>query len=344
MKKRLIFICAAIWIVCIAILAGVLWSGNARVADTDPEQQRIRDLIVQLGFEQWHKRVEATEELKKIGEPALPLLVLVKNSRDNEVRPRVRSIIRHILAPYEDAERLSWQFTLLRQLEARGIKPPADFIANIANLQAPAPPAPDPMQNVEPPPPIAPPPIQDGLGALGPGGGMNIDPMQAARGLNPGNGMLGGLMGGGLGGGLGGLMGGMGGGMGGGMLGNLMQMTRQAQAIGIARAQAQQGGPAANNPIRQMRPPDQAQLQNMSLNLLDSVGVRLTEAQEGLRVTDVRPGSPASKAGIRPGDILTKADGRQLARFDDARETIVGKSVKLDLLRREEPLQLELRQ
>jgi hypothetical protein len=342
MKKRLIIICAAIWIVCIAILAGALWSRNALVADTDPEQQRIKDLIVQLGFEQWSKRVEATEELKKIGEPALPLLVLVKSSRDNEVRPRVRSIIRHILAPYEDGEFLSWEFALLRQLEARGIKPPADFIASISNLQAPAPLAPDPIPNVEPPPPIAPPPVQDGLGDVRPGGGgMNVDPMQAARAMNPGNGMLGGMSGG-MGGGMGGLMGGMGGGGGGGMLGNLMQMTRQAQAIGIARGQAQQANPG--NIIRQAPPVDRAQLQDLSLNLLDSVGVRLTEAQEGLRVTDVRPGSPASKAGIRPGDVLTKADGRQLAKFDDARESIVGKSVKLDLLRREEPLQLELSQ
>lgn len=335
--------CAAIWIVCLAILAGALWTGKSVVADTDPEQQRIKDLIVQLGFEQWNKRVEATEELKKIGEPALPLLLLVKNSRDNEVRPRVRSIIRHILAPYQEGERLSWEFVVLRKLEAQGIKPPASFIASVSNLQAPAPPALEPPpQQFEPPP--APPRVQDGLGAVPPGGGgMNIDPLQAARGMNPGNGMLGGMMGGGMGGLLGGMGGGMGGLGGGGLLGNMIQMSRQAQAIGIARGMAQQGA-APDNPIRRAPPVDRAQLQDMSLNLLDSVGVRLTEAQDGLRVTDVRPGSPASKAGIRPGDVLTKADGRQLMKFDDARANLVGKSVTLDLLRREEPLQLQLAQ
>lgn len=343
MKKRILLMCAAIWIVCLAILAGALWTGKSVVADTDPEQQRIKDLIVQLGFEQWNKRVEATEELKKIGEPALPLLLLVKNSRDNEVRPRVRSIIRHILAPYQEGERLSWEFVVLRKLEAQGIKPPASFIASVSNLQAPAPPALEPPpQQFEPPP--APPRVQDGLGAVPPGGGgMNIDPLQAARGMNPGNGMLGGMMGGGMGGLLGGMGGGMGGLGGGGLLGNMIQMSRQAQAIGIARGMAQQGA-APDNPIRRAPPVDRAQLQDMSLNLLDSVGVRLTEAQDGLRVTDVRPGSPASKAGIRPGDVLTKADGRQLMKFDDARANLVGKSVTLDLLRREEPLQLQLAQ
>jgi serine protease Do len=45
----------------------------------------------------------------------------------------------------------------------------------------------------------------------------------------------------------------------------------------------------------------------------------------GLRVTSVAPGSPATRAGVRQGDVLVSADGRQLRTFLD------WEAVKLDI-------------
>jgi carboxyl-terminal processing protease len=46
------------------------------------------------------------------------------------------------------------------------------------------------------------------------------------------------------------------------------------------------------------------------------VGIWLERAPEGFRVTSVLEGSPASRAGIAPGDLVVEADGRSLAGAD----------------------------
>jgi hypothetical protein len=333
MNKRIVLLCAVLWTICAVLLGAMFWHKQQRAQLPDAtDASRILELIMQLGAPDWSERLAATEELKRFGQTALPFLLIAKNTRDNEIRPRVRSIARWIVAPSQETEYDSWVGVFLKKLEANGIQPPP---AMLGNLQADPPP---PPQHAEFPPPLLPLQVPDGLGAMRPGGAGGL------RGMNPGAGMLGGMGPiGGLGG-LGGLMGGIGG-MGGGLLGNMIQMSRQAQAIGIARARAQQGVPAPDNPVRNAPRVDQAQLANATLNLLDSFGVRLSEDKEGLRVTDVRPGSTASKSGIRVGDVLMRADGRQLAKFDDAKETIGAadaKTAKIELLRRGDVLELNV--
>jgi carboxyl-terminal processing protease len=56
------------------------------------------------------------------------------------------------------------------------------------------------------------------------------------------------------------------------------------------------------------------------------VGMWLERSAEGLRVTSVLAGSPASEAGIVPGDLVVEADGRSLAEatLADAAEVLQG--------------------
>ena len=62
------------------------------------------------------------------------------------------------------------------------------------------------------------------------------------------------------------------------------------------------------------------------------IGIRDAEKGEGVEVTEVRSGSPASKAGFRTGDIIVEFDGErvrsaaQLTRL--VRETPAGRTVK----------------
>ena len=69
-----------------------------------------------------------------------------------------------------------------------------------------------------------------------------------------------------------------------------------------------------------------------------TIGVRITDAEkEGVRVEEVTEGSPAQKAGIRPGDIVVEFDGervrsaRQLSRL--VQETPEGRTVRATVLR-----------
>jgi S1-C subfamily serine protease len=42
-----------------------------------------------------------------------------------------------------------------------------------------------------------------------------------------------------------------------------------------------------------------------------------TELPNGVRFADIRPGSPAAKAGLRAGDILTEFDGKRIQNLYD---------------------------
>jgi serine protease Do len=67
------------------------------------------------------------------------------------------------------------------------------------------------------------------------------------------------------------------------------------------------------------------------------IGVTVDEVAEGVRIEDVDPNSPASKAGLRSGDVVVEVDGervrsaRQFSRL--IQESPEGKSVKLGVLR-----------
>jgi membrane-associated protease RseP (regulator of RpoE activity) len=81
-----------------------------------------------------------------------------------------------------------------------------------------------------------------------------------------------------------------------------------------------------------------------ALDLLDSLGARLTSAQDGMRVTELRDGSPAAAAGLRVGDLITHLNGRPLTDLDKAREWLGqqgnGQPARLDVKRRNDELTL----
>jgi carboxyl-terminal processing protease len=62
-----------------------------------------------------------------------------------------------------------------------------------------------------------------------------------------------------------------------------------------------------------LSPREYARFQASSHGQFSGVGMEVTQIPQGLRVTRVFPGSPAQRAGIRPGDRIVAADGRPLA-------------------------------
>jgi carboxyl-terminal processing protease len=61
--------------------------------------------------------------------------------------------------------------------------------------------------------------------------------------------------------------------------------------------------------------------QNSLDNAFEGIGTTITGVRQGLRIESVYPGSPAKKAGIRPGDVITHADGKRLAGLSEAAAT-----------------------
>jgi|GEM_PF-2494712 len=100
----------------------------------------------------------------------------------------------------------------------------------------------------------------------------------------------------------------------------------------------QQGeNPAANIPATPMG-------ELAAGDLMKSFGAKLVEAADGLRVVDVKSSSPASKAGLKAGDLLTLVNGRQAAKLDDVKEFLVnpeaGKPIMLEVTRKNESVTL----
>jgi len=63
---------------------------------------------------------------------------------------------------------------------------------------------------------------------------------------------------------------------------------------------------------------------------------------DGVTVADVMPGSPAAQAGVRPGDVIRKFDGRDVKNFTALRmfvaQTQLNKQVELEIMRNGKPL------
>src|SRR5213079_784389 len=66
---------------------------------------------------------------------------------------------------------------------------------------------------------------------------------------------------------------------------------------------------------------------------------------DGVTVADVMAGSPAAQAGVQPGDVIQKFDGRDVKNFNALRtlvaQTPLNKQVDLEVLRNGKPLQVK---
>jgi serine protease Do len=65
---------------------------------------------------------------------------------------------------------------------------------------------------------------------------------------------------------------------------------------------------------------------------------------EGVTVAEVVPGSPAAQAGVQPGDVIRKFDGRDVNNFNALRslvaQTQLNKQVELEIVRNGKPLKV----
>jgi hypothetical protein len=77
-------------------IAALACATFAFAADAPADAEKIGALIKQLGDADWNKRVEATDQLKRIGKPALPQLEEAAKGKDEEIASRARFLIRHI--------------------------------------------------------------------------------------------------------------------------------------------------------------------------------------------------------------------------------------------------------
>jgi putative serine protease PepD len=71
-----------------------------------------------------------------------------------------------------------------------------------------------------------------------------------------------------------------------------------------------------------------------------------TELPNGVRFADVRPGSPAAKAGLKAGDILTQFDGKPIQNLYDftyaLRASHPGQEVLVKVLRGTESIEAKV--
>jgi serine protease Do len=82
-------------------------------------------------------------------------------------------------------------------------------------------------------------------------------------------------------------------------------------------------------------------IQPMNAELAKGLGVAETS---GALVSSVVGGSPAAKAGVKPGDVITEYNGRKVARAEDlpraVAESAVGREVPLTVVRDGKPVTL----
>lgn len=76
-----------------------------------------------------------------------------------------------------------------------------------------------------------------------------------------------------------------------------------------------------------INPVEYRQWQESTAGEYGGLGIRIKPEAEGLRVTGILPGGPASKAGLVRGDLVLSADGRSLGSADPKNENAI-KSLK----------------
>jgi serine protease Do len=85
-------------------------------------------------------------------------------------------------------------------------------------------------------------------------------------------------------------------------------------------------------------------IQEVTPELAQSFGL---PQPEGALVSDIEPGSPAEKAGIRKGDIILKYNGKDIKRVRDlsllAANTAIGETVTITLLREKKSMTVALK-
>jgi hypothetical protein len=335
----------------------------------------VTRLIAQLGDDSWDKRHEATEALKKIGKPAAPQLEAAVNHRNIEISTRAKAILRHInggaaeaaaqpnaggnaagaagamdLGALMNNPQMQQMMQNPQMMEmARQMMAGQGGQGGAGGMDMGA-----VMQNPQVQQMIQQMMAGQGGGARGGAGGMDLGAlmnnpqvqqmlqnpqfMQMVMQMMAGQGGQGGR-GGNRGGMLGGAQGGRGGQLGGGQLGGgnlaaLMQNPQIQQLIqqmmaGGGRLGGGGGGLARNAPA----PPPAAE---MSTDLTSTFGVRVGEANGGVRVVDVKANTPAANAGLRTGDLIVSVNGRAVQSGEDFKDALAASAatIKLDVQRR----------
>lgn len=93
-------------------------------------------------------------------------------------------------------------------------------------------------------------------------------------------------------------------------------------------------------------PRDQVQRIELERPAHPVLGVTVDEAEGGVKVSAVQPGSPAAQAGIAEGDLITRFGERDVRDARDLREQVwahrVGQQVEVEIQREDRPQQLKV--